>query len=146
MEKPAESATTSHGIGGMWGQLFSATTKFLGISSGNNNKATFGFVVKRTSTGTTKGQLDFKNYATGDKVHSEQITSLSITLNSATFTGTGRNASGNRCYFRVTVQDISKDGKADTFKIEGDALNPLPPCASAGPATLSNGNIVINNS
>jgi hypothetical protein len=116
------------------------------IPVGNDKKARFGFAVKKTSSGTTKGRLVFHNRATGEKVYSEQITSLDINVNTATFTGTGRNASGTRCDFKVTVQDNSKDGKLDTFKIEDDTSNLLPPCAVAGPATLGGGNIVIHNS
>ena len=125
----------AHVTGGGWIPVAGA--------GGGDNKATFGFSVKGGTR--LKGHLEFNNHNTGDRVHSDTINSVAITGNTATFTGTGRDKNNQPCDFRVTVQDNSRNGSLDTFQIDDDSSNPLPPCAVAGPSVLGGGNIVIHS-
>jgi hypothetical protein len=97
----------------------------------------FGFIVQsQSATGPVTGDLQFNNHASGDKVHSVTFTSLTITGNTATFSGTCTD-NGVPCTFTVNVTDNGEPGTNDSFTIS----------ISGGPAqggTLRSGNIQIH--
>jgi hypothetical protein len=98
--------------------------------------ANFGFVAK--ADGSTSGQLEYQNHASNVNVHSVAITSVSITGNSATFSGTCTK-NGVGCTFTVNVQDNGEPGHdVDLFTISVDS----------GPTEggiITKGNIQIHN-
>jgi hypothetical protein len=78
--------------------------------------ANFGFVAQSDSGGVS-GQLEYQNHARNLNVHSTSITSLSVSGNSATFSGTCTK-NGTPCTFTVNVQDNGEPGKGmDQFII-----------------------------
>jgi hypothetical protein len=92
----------------------------------DGGQASFGFVVHRkVEGGPVTGQWQFINHATGDVVHSLEITDLVVAGNTATFSGSCRNENapeGTTCSFRVTVQDNGEGSGApadDTFSVSG---------------------------
>jgi PKD repeat protein len=104
----------------------------------SSNKANFGFNVTKKSLSPPSGDLKYDDKAGKVKVQSEGISSLSITGNSATFSGpcTVNKASGFTC--TVDVIDNGEAGSSDFFRIR----------VSNGydrGATLGGGNIKINN-
>ena len=102
-----------------------------------NRRAAIGFKVQLTRAGEPiKGALDFVDQASGDHVHADAFTSLTISASGATFEGTGKKNHSTPCTFRVTVQDRSATGSGDAFQISGS-------CATLGPATIVAGNLVV---
>ena len=98
--------------------------------------ASFGFVVQQKKDGRIKGQLQYKNHASGTKIHIREFSSLLIVGKTATFAGTGtiNRLPGS---FIVTVTDEGKSGRNDRFSIS----------ISGGPTeegTLRSGNIKIH--
>ena len=97
--------------------------------------ANFGFVAQ--ADGSPSGQLEYQNHASNVNVHSVSIASLSISGNSATFSGTCTK-NGAPCTFTVNVQDNGEPGHGvDQFSIVVDG----------GPAeggTITKGNIQIH--
>jgi hypothetical protein len=78
--------------------------------------ANFGFVAQSDSSGVS-GQLEYQNHARNLNVHSTSITSLSVSGNSATFSGSCTK-NGTPCTFTVNVQDNGEPGKGmDQFII-----------------------------
>ena len=97
----------------------------------------FGFIVNNQSTtGPVTGDLQFKNHASGDKVHSATFTSLTISGNTAAFSGTCTNNSVP-CTFTVNVTDNGEPGTNDSFVI---SISGGPPQGG----TLRSGNIKIH--
>jgi hypothetical protein len=97
----------------------------------------FGFIVQsQSTTGPVTGDLQFQNHASGDKVKSVTFTSLTISGNTATFSGTCTD-NGTPCTFMVNVTDNGEPGTNDSFTIS----------ISGGPSqggTLRSGNIQIH--
>jgi hypothetical protein len=109
--------------------------------------ATFALAVDREQEGATPtGRLRYRNQATGDKVVSTAIGSVTVVGNTATIEGTCSN-NDSPCTFTLVVQDLSEFGAADTFTIQGQGQG--FPLASGGitlaSGTLTSGNIVIHN-
>lgn len=80
--------------------------------------ANFGFVAQMKADGPS-GQFEYENHATEMNVHSESITNLSISGNTATFSGTCKKDK-TPCSFTVTVQDNGEPGTRDQFIISID--------------------------
>jgi hypothetical protein len=100
--------------------------------------ANFGFIVQaQSSTGQISGDLQYVNHASGAKVHSLTFTTLVISGNTATFSGTCTN-NGAPCTFSVMVQDNGEPGTNDVFTI---SINGGPPEGG----TLRSGNIQIHH-
>jgi hypothetical protein len=79
--------------------------------------ANFGFVAQRKKTGgRVQGHLTYVDQGAGIKVKSTGLTSLVVTGNTATFSGTCRN-NGTPCTFTVEVVDNSEPGTGDEFTI-----------------------------
>jgi hypothetical protein len=108
------------------------------LGGGQSN---FGFVAMRNQTaGVPKGNLNFHNKFTGDKVKSVAITYFSVSGNNSTFGGTctNDNAPLLPCSFEVTIQDNGSPGKnSDTFSISGIGFVPVQ-------GTLTGGNIYVH--
>jgi hypothetical protein len=106
-----------------------------------DGKARFGFKVKRqTSDGTVSGELDYYNHARDLNLRNLSITSLNVSGNKATFSGT---CTKNRtsCTFTVTVEDNGEPGREGdkfTIWISGERFVE----GASGP--LIKGNIQIN--
>ena len=97
---------------------------------------TFGFTVQRaTANAPIKGNLQYVDHSTGDKLSGVTFTSLSIGETTATFAGTCMR-NGVPCNFTVQVTDNGEPGNADAFII---SVSGLP--AQGG--TLRSGNIQI---
>jgi hypothetical protein len=95
----------------------------------------FHLIVQRQTDGTLSGRLQYFNHASGARVQSVTITSLTIAANTATFDGTC-TVNGAPCTFRVNVTDNGEPGTNDTFTIS----------VSGGPTEggiLRSGNILI---
>jgi hypothetical protein len=100
--------------------------------------ANFGFIVQTQSlSGPISGELQYVNHASGEKIHSVMFTTLLITGNTATFSGTCSN-NGAGCTFNVNVADNDQTGTADSFTI---SVNGGPPEGG----TLRSGDIEIHN-
>src|SRR5439155_19054948 len=89
----------------------------IAVPDGN---ASFGFNVQRkTTNGPVSGQLEFNDHAKKLTVHSTSIDSLTVSGNTATFSGScqesQKGSPKSSCTFTVTVQDNGKSG--DTFRI-----------------------------
>jgi hypothetical protein len=99
----------------------------------------FGFnVYRKTVTSPVRGKLNYHNKSTGEHVKSVTVDTLTISGNTATFSGTCTN-NGMPCNFQVTVQDNGNPGKGkDTFQISGFGVTP-------NSGTLSGGNIKFHN-
>ena len=102
--------------------------------------SSFGFVAQRkTGTGQVTGQLEYYNHARGLDVHSTSILTLTVSGNTATFSG---DCTKNKtsCTFSVTVQDNGEPGDhIDTFTI---AVSGEP--IEGASATIIHGNIQIH--
>jgi len=111
----------------------------------NGGYASFGFTVKKKKNGVVQGQLDFDNLVTKLDVDSISITSLVVSGNTATFSGTVRERRANGpsmgpYNFTVTVQDNGDPGKGrDTFRIQIS-----DPYGTNEGGTLTQGNIEQN--
>jgi len=108
-----------------------------GSVDASGGKATFGFIVQEQASGQLSGQVQYVNHASGAKVQSVTITSLTVSGNTATFSGTCSN-NGAPCMFRVDVTDNGEPGKNDSFTIT------LTPPGSTEGGTLRSGNIQIH--
>ena len=99
--------------------------------------ANFGFnVYRKNITSPIRGKFNYLNKSTGEHVKSVTIDTLSISGNTAMFSGSCTN-NGVPCTFQVTVQDNGNPGKGrDTFYISGMVIAP-------NGGTLSGGNIKI---
>jgi hypothetical protein len=89
----------------------------------NGGYAEFAFNVRRRPDGTVQGQLEFENEVTKLDVHSISINTLTVTGQTATFTGTVyervHNGPTKGPYnFSVTVQDNDQPPGPDTFRIQ----------------------------
>ena len=101
-------------------------------------KSTFGFIVQRKeASGPVKGQLQYVDHASGDKVHSVAFNSLVVAGNMATFGGTCTLNKVTPCTFSVEVTDNGEPGDADTF-----VISVIPGAPEGG--TLQSGNIQIH--
>ena len=78
--------------------------------------ANFGFVDQNGANGPS-GQLEYQNHARNLNVHSISITSVSISGNSATFSGTCTKNGAGVFTFTVNVQDNGEPGTSDQFII-----------------------------
>jgi streptogramin lyase len=108
-----------------------------------NSKANFGFnVYRKYANGPVKGNFNYINHTTGEDIKSVAITTLAITGDTATFSGTctkKQNGIETACQFSVTVQDKGNPGAGhDTFQINGVLITP-------NGDTLNGGNIKIHN-
>lgn len=105
----------------------------------DGGKANFGLnVFRKTVGGAVRGNLNYVNKITGDKVKSVQILTFSISGNTATFSGSCTN-NGQPCTFTCTVQDNGNPGRGrDTFSLDGAGFTP-------NSDTLNGGNIKIHN-
>jgi hypothetical protein len=109
-------------------------------------EANFGLVAQRESAGTgIKGNIEFQDHAADLNVHSEEILTLAVTGNTATFTGTCTSRVGNdppvACTFSVTVQDVAEPGKG----VDGFAITISAPAVTYGAgAPILKGNIQLH--
>jgi hypothetical protein len=106
-----------------------------GFGGGGGAFSNFGFnVYRKNVTSPVRGQLNYHNKTTGEHIKSVTIGTLTISGNTATFSGTCTN-NGLPCTFTVTVQDNGNPGRGkDTFHISGFGVTP-------NGGTLSGGNI-----
>ena len=114
-------------------------------SPGNSEKkANFGFVAQ-LKDGEPSGSLQFTDHATGMKVHSESIDTLTVLETNATFTGTAKVNGASGYTFTVSVEDNGEPGKGvDKFAISiRDSDEGITYSADA---TLKGGNIQIHSS
>lgn len=80
-------------------------------------KANFGFNVKRDTTGgPVSGQLEYQNHARDLKVKGTSMTSLAISGNTASFSGSCTKNDAP-CTFTVNVEDNGEPGRTDRFTI-----------------------------
>jgi len=107
----------------------------------NGGFASFAFTVKKKKNGVVQGQMDFDNLVTKLDVDSISVNTLTVSGNTATFTGTVRERVRNGQWsgpydFTVTVQDNADPGKGrDTFQIQiNDPFN----TNESGPLTQGN--------
>jgi hypothetical protein len=101
-----------------------------------NAKASFAFGVRyRAGRPAPEGLLGFTDKAAGKAIGSKRITSVIIVGSHATIRGDGKTNAGQTVAFRVDVDDLSANGKLDTFRIE------WPGYTATG--TLRSGNIVL---
>jgi hypothetical protein len=98
--------------------------------------ANFGFNAQN-GPGGPKGQLEYQNHARNLNVHSVSITSVNVSDNNASFSGTCTK-NGAPCTFTVNAQDNGEPGTSDRFTI---AVSGEP--MEGG--QISNGNIQIHN-
>jgi hypothetical protein len=96
----------------------------------------FGFNAQTKGSGIS-GQLEYQNHASNVNVHSTSITSLCVTGNSATFSGTCTK-NNTSCTFKVEIQDNGEPGDGvDRFTIS----------VNGGPAeggVITKGNIQVH--
>jgi hypothetical protein len=95
----------------------------------------FDLIVQQQIDGTLSGRLQYFNHASGARVQSVTITSLTIAANMATFDGTC-TVNGAPCTFTAHVTDNGEPGTTDTFTISVDLGPP-------DGGTLRSGNILI---
>jgi hypothetical protein len=95
----------------------------------------FHLIVQQQTDGTLNGRLQYVNHASGARVQSGMITSMVISGNRATVTGTC-TVNGAPCTFRVDVTDNGQPGTNDRFTISVDL-------APSEGGTLRSGNILI---
>ncbi|MBI4168864.1 MAG: cadherin-like domain-containing protein [Acidobacteria bacterium] len=107
------------------------------ISSGNS-RANFGFNATRSLAGQTSGHLTYDDKGAKVKVMSESISSLVLTGNKATFSGSCTVNKKSGFTFTVEVTDEGEPGTSDTFTIR------LSNGYATG-GTLGGGNIQIHN-
>src|SRR5882724_2874558 len=101
-------------------------------------RGTFAFIAQRQeTTDPVKGQLQYVNHVSGAKVHSLAITSLVITSNMATLTGTC-TVDTAPCTFTVDVTDNGEPGTTDSF-----VISVVPGSTEGG--TIRSGNIKIHD-
>jgi hypothetical protein len=105
--------------------------------------ANFGFVARREVIGgQPMGQLEYYNHARSLNVHSVSILTLSVSGNTATFTGECTKNGSPPCSFTVTVEDNGEPGAdVDVFTI---AVSDEPVEGASAP--IRSGNIQIHNS
>jgi hypothetical protein len=101
-------------------------------------RASFGFTAFRPEPGgPVKGQLRYRNHATGERIESAEITDLLVYGTTATITGTMDIGGGAIGTFTVQVSDQGEPGDVDTFRITA------APGTTVG-NTLGGGNIQIH--
>jgi len=101
-----------------------------------NPNAGFAFGVRyRTGAPAPEGALGFADRAAGKSLVSRRITSLIIVGTHATIRGEGRTNGGQTVAFKAEVDDLSANGRLDTFTIE------WPGYRASG--TLRSGNISL---
>ncbi len=101
-----------------------------------NAKASFAFAVRyRVGATAPEGLVGFTDRAAGKSLASGRISSVIIVGNHATIRGDGRVNGGQTVAFRVEVDDLSANGRLDTFAIQ------WPGYSAAG--TLRAGNITL---
>jgi hypothetical protein len=101
-----------------------------------NSRAGFAFGVRyRAGRPAPEGLLGFTDRATGKTLASGQITSVIIVGSHATIRGDGRTNGGQTVAFRVDVDDLSANGRLDTFTIQ------WPGYSASG--TLRTGNVSL---
>jgi PKD repeat protein len=87
------------------------------IGAGGGDKANFGFHAKRKGVEAPSGHLTYDDKPGHVKVLSESITSLTVSGNQATFTGTCSVNKVSGFTFTVEVVDNGEPGGSDTFRI-----------------------------
>ena len=105
----------------------------INVSGGIGN---FGFIVERSASGPIGGNLQYKDHATGQSLHSVTFITFVIAANTASFSGTC-TSDGMPCTFYVEVEDNGEPGKDDVFRI---SVNGSP--LQGG--TLRSGNVQIH--
>ena len=88
-----------------------------GWIAASGKKAHFGFEAERTGSSAATGHLTYEDKAASLKVLSESITSLTVSGNRATFTGTCSVDKVPGFTFTVEVVDNGESGSSDTFRI-----------------------------
>jgi hypothetical protein len=94
-------------------------------AGGNNTKCNFGFVASATDLGNGsweyEGELSYHDHGKGLRLHSIDVTDVSVTGADAYFKGTAEVTLGNNATsiesFEVHVHDGDTNGTADTFDI-----------------------------
>jgi hypothetical protein len=108
------------------------------IPAAGGKKATFAIAVDRAhATATPSGRIRYTNPATGEKVVSTAIQSVSVAGNAATITGSCTN-NGATCTFSIVVTDNGVLGLPETFTITGQGI-------SLATGSISNGNVTITS-
>jgi streptogramin lyase len=106
------------------------------IPAANGKKATFSIALdKKSSSATPTGRIRYANPATGEKVVSTAIQSVTVAGNAATITGTCTN-NGAACSFTIVVTDNGVLGLPEMFSIVGQGVGPAV-------GNVSNGNVTI---
>ncbi len=101
-----------------------------------NTRAGFAFGVRYRAGGPApEGLLGFTDRAANKSLASGRITSVIIVGSHATIRGEGRTNGGQTVAFRVEVDDLSANGRLDTFTIQ------WPGYTASG--TLRTGNIAL---
>jgi hypothetical protein len=106
------------------------------ISLAGGATGTFGFEVQRRKNGDLEGELTYQDQAAKTTLKAVEITSLSLSGNTATFGGTCRR-DGAACTVTVKVVDKGEPGRDDTFEI---AVNG----SAAVGGTLKSGNVQVH--
>ena len=102
-----------------------------------NAKASFAFAVRyRGGANAPEGLLGFTDRLTGKSIASGRITSLIVVGSHATIRGEGRTNAGQTVAFRADVDDLSANGRLDTFAIQ------WPGYSAAG--NLRSGNVAFS--
>jgi hypothetical protein len=108
------------------------------IRSGNT-RATFAFTVQRLAAGgPITGNLRYANSETDRRVTSVEITSLTISGNTAEFSGSCLVNGTTPCTFSVTAVDKGEPGTQDSFVIT------VVPDGTTEGGVISNGNIQVH--
>jgi len=130
----------------LYGKVTGATGATGGGCKIGDGNATFGFVVQYKDGETEpSGSLQFTDHATGMNVHSESIVELTLSGNTATFTGTARVDGASDYAFTAYVVDNGEPGKdVDRFAIT--IWDPEDGEYYLANDTLTGGNIQIHSS
>ena len=88
-----------------------------GAIDNQGNEVTFNFRASQADDSSTLGSFSFCDPAAGVCTAKARIQSLSITGNTASFSGQGHLEDGTRVTFSVSVTDNGEPGTSDTISI-----------------------------
>ena len=91
-----------------------------GAVDSQGNQVSFKFRATEADDGSKLGPFNFCDPAAGVCTASARVQSLSITGNTASFSGQGRLDNGTRVTFSVSVTDNGEPGTSDTISISLD--------------------------
>ena len=120
-----------------------AATKITGGGYVVGPRYSFGFVAKQATDGSLRGQIQVR--APGNQVfHGDAVTSLSVTGNTGSWSGTGAWGHIPGYRFTATVADggTGRSASADTIRVTITAPNGAVVASFSGP--LKGGNVVVH--